>query len=125
MRRKLEMKNKYILSLVIMIINISLISAQTEIDLNEQNTGNDSLLIQKVGVVQDTLVYKVFGMDCPGCHSALEKQVNKLNTVESSSANWINQELIIIVKKDSVVNEKKIFEMIEKANFTPGEKVDK
>jgi copper chaperone CopZ len=125
MRRKLKMKNKYILSLAIIIIHISLMYAQSEIDINEQNTGNDSLLIPKVSVVQDTLVYKVFGMDCPGCHSALEKQVNKLNTVESSSANWINQELMLIVKRDSVVNEKKLFEMIEKANFTPGEKIDK
>ena len=73
----------------------------------------------------DTLVYSVFGMDCPGCHSAVEKQVNKLSAVDSSSANWLNQEIMVFVKKDSVLNENDLFDKIKSANFTPGEKKSK
>ena len=99
--------------------------AQTEIDRKGQYKGNESIIISADSVALDTLVYKVFGMDCPGCHSALEKQVNKLNAVDSSAADWLNQEILIITKRDSVLNEKELFEMIKKANFTPGKKVTK
>lgn len=70
----------------------------------------------------DTLVYEVYGMDCPGCHSALEKQINKLSVVSNSEANWVKQEVRIVVKKDSMINEEELFKKIKKANFTPGER---
>ena len=99
--------------------------AQTDTDHKGQYKRNESTTIPADSVARDTLVYKVFGMDCPGCHGALEKQVNKLNSVDSSAANWLNQEIMIIVKKDSVLIEKELFEKIKKANFTPGEKISK
>ena len=99
--------------------------AQAEIDRKGQYKGIESIIIPSDSVARDTLVYKVFGMDCPGCHSALEKQVDKLNAVDSSVADWLNQDVMIIVKRDSVVNVKELFEMIKKANFTPGERISK
>jgi copper chaperone CopZ len=73
-------------------------------------------------VERDTVIYKIYGMDCPGCQGALEKQINKLSCVSSAKANWLNQEIMIVVKKDSVLNEDELFKRIKKANFTPGKK---
>lgn len=119
------MKNKYILLFAILMSNISIMYAQTKIDYKIQSKQNESIMSPADSLARDTLVYKVFGMDCPGCHGALEKQVDKLNAVDSSAANWLNQEIMIIVKKDSVLKEKDLFEKIKKANFTPGEKISK
>ena len=119
------MKNKYIFIFAIIMINFSIMYAQTKIDYKMQSKRNESIISPADSVAGDTLVYKVFGMDCPGCHGALEKQVDKLNAVDSSAANWLNQEIMIIVKKDSVLKEKELFEKIKKANFTPGEKISK
>ena len=71
----------------------------------------------------DTVVYAVYGMDCPGCHGALEKQIGKLSCVADVEANWLSQQVSIIVKKDSLLNQTKLYEQIEKANFTPGERI--
>jgi copper chaperone CopZ len=117
--------NQYILLFAIIMINISTMYAQTKVDHKMQSKQNESLLSPEHSVAGDTLVYEVFGMDCPGCHGALEKQVNKLNGVDASSANWLNQEIMIVVKKDSVLKEEELFEKIKKANFTPGVKIRK
>jgi hypothetical protein len=121
----LNMKNKYILLFAIVMINVSIVYAQTKADSKIQSKQKKSILSLADSVAGDTLVYKVFGMDWPGCHGALEKQVDKLNAVDSSAANWLNQEIMIIVKKDSVLKENELFEKIKKANFTPGEKISK
>ncbi len=117
------MRNKYILLFTIIIINISTLYAQTNIDQNGQYKQNESRITPADSVVQDTMAYKVFGMDCPGCHSALEKQINKLTAVDYSVADWLNQEVMIVVKRDSVLKENELFEKIKKANFTPGEEI--
>lgn len=67
--------------------------------------------------------YKVYGMDCPGCHSAIEKQLLKIDGVLKVTASWKKQEVIITVDSGKTVSEKQIFERIKKANFTPGEKI--
>lgn len=72
--------------------------------------------------INDTLVYTIYGMDCPGCQQALEKQINKIPSVSYSKADWLNQELRIVLKQDSVINEKELNRRIKKANFTPGKK---
>ena len=117
------MMNKYSLFFTIIMINISNLYAQTEIDRNDQYIQNEFIITLADSVVQDTVAYKVFGMDCPGCHSALEKQINKLTAVDNSVADWLNQEVVIIVKRDSILIEKELFENIKKANFTPGEEI--
>ena len=117
------MRNKYVLLFTIIIINISTLYAQTNIDQNGQSKQNESIMTPADSVVRDTVAYKVFGMDCPGCNSALEKQINKLTAVDYSVADWLNQEVTIVVKRDSVLKEKELFENIEKANFTPGEEI--
>ena len=117
------MRNKYDLLFTIIVINISTLYAQTEIDHNVTNIQNESSITMVKRVVLDTLTYKVYGMDCPGCHSALEKQINKLSSVDYSVADWLNQEVMIVVKRDSTIKEKELFEKIKKANFTPGEEI--
>ena len=52
----------------------------------------------------DTLTYIVYGMGCPGCEGGLEKQVNKIPAVKYSKANWVKQELIVVVRQDSILN---------------------
>lgn len=71
----------------------------------------------------DTLVFTVYGMDCPGCEGGLEKQVNRIPAVSSSEANWVRQELRVIVRKDSVLKQEDLALRVKKANFTlEGEK---
>lgn len=66
----------------------------------------------------DTLVYTVYGMDCPGCAGSLEKQVNKIESIRFSEANWLKQELKIVLVKDSTLNESELEKRVKKANFT-------
>lgn len=117
------MSNKYSLLFTIIIINISNLYAQTEIDRNVANIQNESSITMVKRVVLDTLTYTVYGMDCPGCNSALEKQINKLSSVDYSVADWLHQEVMIVVKRDSTIKEKELFEKIKKANFTLGEEI--
>jgi len=119
------MKNVYSLLLIAIIINISNLFAQTKIDQTDTNKQNEYSIVDDSKVVLDTLTYKVYGMDCPGCHSAVEKQINNLNVVEFSEANWVDQEVTIVLKRDSVLIEKDLFKKINNANFTPGEQVIK
>ena len=69
-----------------------------------------------------TIKYQVYGMNCPGCHRALEKQINKIPGVKSSKADWVKQEIKIF--SDTIISEEDIFKRIKKANFTPGEKIE-
>ena len=116
------MKFLYVALYSILIIGMSNIGAQTKINNNDTSKHNGSATNQ---VVLDTLTYKVYGMDCPGCHSALEKQINKLSSVKHSKADWVKQEVRIIVNKDSIIKEDTLFERIKSANFTPGVRVTK
>ena len=76
-------------------------------------------------VQQDTLRFTVYGMDCPGCEGGLEKQVNKMASVQYSKADWVNQELLIVVKKDSVLKTSELEQRVKKANFTLKTDADK
>jgi copper chaperone CopZ len=66
----------------------------------------------------DTLVFTVYGMDCPGCEVGLEKQVNKIEAIKFSDANWLKQELRIVLVQDSTLNPKELEKRVKKANFT-------
>jgi len=66
----------------------------------------------------DTLEFTVYGMDCPGCEGGLEKQVNKIESVETSEANWRKQQLKVIPEKGAAVDIKALEKRIKKANLT-------
>lgn len=66
----------------------------------------------------DTLIFTIYGMDCPGCEGGLEKQVNKIPAVNYSKANWVKQELIVVVRQDSTINYEELEKRVKKANFT-------
>lgn len=68
--------------------------------------------------VVDTISFTVYGMDCPGCASGLEKQVNKIQSVKFSNADWLKQELKIVLHPDSTLNTKDLEKRVKKANFT-------
>ena len=89
-------------------ISIAQTSSQTE-TINQKNHS---------GYQSDTITFTVYGMDCPGCEGGLEKQVNKIPYVKYSKANWINQELKIVVEKDSIINIDELEKRVNKANFT-------
>jgi copper chaperone CopZ len=73
---------------------------------------------------KNTVCYEVFGMDCPGCQSALEKQIKKIDGVAEAKASYKNKEVVITFEPDATVKEEEIHNRIKKANFTPGKKIE-
>ena len=67
--------------------------------------------------------YEVFGMDCPGCQSGLEKLINKIPEVEQSDSSWQEKRLWIIPVKDAELNDEDVFDAIRRGNFTPGKRI--
>ena len=82
-----------------------------------QTADNSGIQIQKKAV-PDTLVFTVYGMDCPGCEVGLEKQVNKIESIKFSDADWLKQELRIVLVQDSTLNVNELEKRVKKANFT-------
>ncbi len=109
-------------TLIISVTIITNINAQNIVEDSDDIFIDDAKSQSVNEVLGDTLVYEVYGMDCPGCHSALEKQINKLSAVSNSEANWVKQEVRIVVKEDSIFNEEELFKKIKKTNFTPGDR---
>jgi len=68
-------------------------------------------------------LYEVFGMDCPGCHGALEKLVNKIPAVQRAEANWKEQRVMVTVVPGAQLNDQEIYDAIQDANFTPGKRI--
>ena len=82
-----------------------------------------SVLISEKDTTQNKVVcYEVFGMDCPGCQSALEKQVKKIDGVAEAKASFKEKEVLITLKPGAKVSDEEIEDRIKKANFTPGKK---
>ena len=69
-------------------------------------------------------IYEVFGMDCPGCHGAVEKLVKKIPAVSGAQASWEKQEIKVWIDPGSEVKNEEIFDAIERANFTPGKRIE-
>lgn len=100
---------------IIVLIAVLFLSATS----NAQNQTRDNLVIQNRQNFQtDTLVFTVYGMGCPGCEGGLEKQINKIQSVQFSDADWIKQELRIVLAKDSALNINELKKRVKKANFT-------
>ncbi len=70
-------------------------------------------------------VYEVFGMGCPACHGGLNKLLKKIEGVKDAVANWKEQQVTITLKHGADVEDEQIFEVIRKANFTPGKRIVK
>ena len=73
------------------------------------------------GMVQKT--YEVFGMDCPGCHGGLEKNLLKIPGVVAAKANWKRKTVTITSKKETLVEASEIGKAIQNSNFTVGKEV--
>lgn len=65
-------------------------------------------------------VYKVDGMTCSACSSAVERVTSKLEGVESSVVNLTTNQLTIQFD-EAQVKQETIFEKIEKAGYKPSE----
>ena len=71
-----------------------------------------------------TVTYEVFGMDCPGCHGGLEKNLCKIPGVVKATANWKMKRVTISVKAGETVTDADIEDAIKKSNFTMGKRMD-
>ncbi len=67
--------------------------------------------------------YEVYGMDCPGCQSALEKLINKIPGVLESEANWKDKRVMVRIQNGAEISDEAIFDAIQRANFTPGKRI--
>ncbi|MBW6533468.1 MAG: cation transporter [Mariniphaga sp.] len=89
------------------------------------NSQNPEVRIQVDSIAQkDSVSYEVFGMDCPGCQSALEKQLKKIDGVADAKASFKEKQVVIELKPDAKVSDEEIEKRIKKANFTPGKKIE-
>lgn len=84
---------------------------------------NEVVTTKKDTVQNKIICYEVFGMDCPGCQSALEKQVKKIEGVADAKASFKEKQVVIELKSGAEVSDSEIEKRIKKANFTPGKKL--
>tara|TARA_R110002050_G_scaffold85091_1_gene181561 strand:+ start:26212 stop:26574 length:363 start_codon:yes stop_codon:yes gene_type:complete len=82
----------------------------------------DVISVEKDTTRNNVISYEVFGMDCPGCQSALEKQVKKIEGVADAKASFKEKEVVIELESGAKVTDEEIENRIKKANFTPGKK---
>lgn len=87
------------------------------------DTENQIMTAEKDTIQNTTVCYEVFGMDCPGCQSALEKQVKKIEGVADAKASFKEKQVVIELMPDAKVSDQEIEKRIKKANFTPGKKI--
>lgn len=106
------MKAIYLLSALVF---MAMISSSA---IAQHQSGEKSELQTTKDAPPDTLVFTVYGMDCPGCEVGLEKQVNKIQAIKFSDANWLKQELKIVMVEDSALNRDELEMRVKKANFT-------
>ena len=99
------------------ILSVLLLSA-IPIQMSAQNSSGIDPVHGTRNVQSDTLTFTVYGMDCPGCEGGLEKQVNKIPSIKFSNADWVKQELKIVLVQDSILNLKELEKRVKKANFT-------
>jgi len=72
--------------------------------------------------MQRVETYKVDGMTCASCSSAVEKITGKLNGVETVSVNLATGKMNITFDEE-IVSQDDIFRKIEKAGYQPKEDV--
>ena len=67
--------------------------------------------------------YIVYGMDCPGCHGGLEKNLEKIPGVMDASANWKQQTVSLRLAESDTVTAEQVKQAVEDSNFTLGQPV--
>lgn len=72
---------------------------------------------------QNAVTYEVYGMDCPGCHGGLEKNLEKIPGVLAASANWKKQRVTLSLEDAATVSTEQVTQAVEDSNFTLGEKI--
>ena len=113
-----NLKNNYLLVITIIFMS-SLSTSVFAVDIENQ------VVFAEQDTTQNKIVcYEVFGMDCPGCQSALEKQIKKIEGVADAKASFKAKEVIIELKPGAEVANEEIEKRIKKANFTPGKKIE-
>ncbi|MCF8336965.1 MAG: cation transporter [Bacteroidales bacterium] len=99
---------------VIFLVTVFVFIIVTPAAFGQSDTAGEQTVVSK----SDTLEFTVYGMDCPGCEGGLEKQVNKMESVQSSEANWRKQQLKVVPMGGTPVELKALEKRIKKANFT-------
>lgn len=69
------------------------------------------------------ITHSVYGMDCPGCHGGLEKNLEKIPGVADAAANWKQQTVTLYLASSDSVTYDQIKQAVENSNFTLGEVV--
>lgn len=103
--------------LIVTLLLLFITSASGEIVSNKNDTQE---VMREPGL---TRIYEIYGMDCPGCHGGLEKLVEKIEAVENAEANWKEKRLTVTLKPGAQLDDEEIFDAIERANFTVGERI--
>jgi len=111
------MKHKAFQFVITLFLTVFSATAIAGNDYENDQDNKDSIQQNKV------IRYEVFGMDCPGCQSALEKQVKKIDGVADAKASFKEKQVVIKMKPGAKVSEEEIEKRIKKANFTPGKKI--
>lgn len=99
---------------VIFLVTVFVFIIATPAAFGQSDTDGEQTVVSK----SDTLEFTVYGMDCPGCEGGLEKQVNKIESVNSSEANWRKQRLQVVLEPDAELDTKTLDKRVKKANFT-------
>ena len=82
------------------------------------------MVLGKTGIDQNTTTYEVFGMDCPGCHGGLEKNLLKIPGVIDAVANWKQKTVTIKVESGNNIELAVIEKAIKDSNFTLGKVIE-
>lgn len=69
------------------------------------------------------VTYEVYGMDCPGCHGGLEKNLKKIPSVLDATANWKQKRVTLSLEEAAAVPEDLIAQAVEDSNFTLGKQI--
>ena len=72
-------------------------------------------------VAGQQITYAVYGMDCPGCHGGVEKNLMKVPGVIGASANWKQQTVTVTVAPNQQIDDAAIEKAVKDSNFTLGE----
>jgi copper chaperone CopZ len=71
----------------------------------------------------EQVTYAVYGMDCPGCHGGVEKNLKKIPGIVDASANWKQKTLTVTLDSGQPLDDAAIEKAVKDSNFTLGEKV--
>jgi copper chaperone CopZ len=71
----------------------------------------------------EQVTYVVYGMDCPGCHGGVEKNLKKIPGIVDASANWKQKTVTLMLAPDEPVDDSVLKKAVTDCNFTLGEKV--